>query len=165
MIMVIQIIIIIYPIIHHHPLMHPIRTFAPRWRIGTHLGWRGKRTAREKPQKLVSFQALNLGVYHQNGWFIMEKPIKMDDLGENHLFLETPISWLPGGSAYFQGRTVFAVRFREGRWWCCWCRSVCQVDLYIFFVSLNLILSLKCNEKRRYNQDNRSKEYQRSDIF
>ena len=48
------------------------------------------------PKKEGRFPAIHLGVSNNRGtpkWMvkIMENPIKMDDLGENPLFLETPI--------------------------------------------------------------------------
>ena len=49
---------------------------------------RFKEAEEDKRLRTVSWSKIKIGV-PQNGWFIMDNPIKMDDLGVP-LFLETP---------------------------------------------------------------------------
>ena len=65
------------------------------WAAPSHWPWFGRDLALQKSEAVTRTKIWwfpKIGV-PQNGWFIMENPIKMDDLGVP-LFSETSISWL-----------------------------------------------------------------------
>ena len=86
-----------------------------------------------KPETKLGIWAFpKIGV-PQNGWFIMENPIKMDDLGIA-LFLETPICF--GGSTKRDALNQHVERSTD-------CKHVCKKYNYKTLTNMLLIIQYR----------------------